>query len=274
VAESAVTIAVVYPDLLGTYGDGGNAIVLAQRLRWRGVAAAVVPIALGTPLPSSADVYVLGGGEDAPQSLAADELRRSRALGTAVDGGAVVLAVCAGLQVVGTRFLTAEGVREGAGLVDVSTERGLARRAVGELVVDPAEGGLPVLTGYENHAGASRLGAGVAPLGRVRVGVGNGEGGVDGFVAGRILGTYLHGPVLARNPAVADLLLGWVVGELPGGDERLAAADAAAAVLRDERLTAAAAGKPRRTNVRTGERTRRRPWLRTPRRSWTRPRCL
>jgi CobQ-like glutamine amidotransferase family enzyme len=249
-----VTIAVVYPDLLGTYGDGGNAIVLAQRLRWRGLAAVVVPIGLGTPLASSADLYVLGGGEDAPQSLAADELRRSGALGAAVDRGAVVLAVCAGLQVVGTRFLTAEGVRDGAGLVDVSTERGLARRAVGELVVDPAEAAVPVLTGYENHAGASHLGAGVAPLGRVRVGVGN-DGEVDGFVAGKVLGTYLHGPVLARNPALADLLLGWAVGDLPSGDERLSAADAAATNLRDERLAATSTA---------GGWLRRRRWARRP----------
>ena len=238
---SAVTIAVVYPDLLGTYGDGGNGTILAERLRWRGMAASVLSVEMGVAVPVGCDLYLLGGGEDAPQSLAAQELRRSGALATAVDRGAVVLAVCAGVQVVGTRFLTAEGVRDGAGLVDAETLRGLPRRAVGELVVVPgATLGLPVLTGYENHAGITHLGPGVEPLGRVRAGVGNGtDDQVDGLVAGRVLGTYMHGPVLARNPALADLLLGWAVGTLPEGDERLARADAEAAELRRERLAAA-----------------------------------
>jgi lipid II isoglutaminyl synthase (glutamine-hydrolysing) len=237
VADSAVSIALIYPDLLGTYGDGGNARILMQRLRWRGLAGEVVAVPMGTALPRSCQVYVLGGGEDAPQALAATELRREGSLSIAYESGAAVLAVCAGFQVVGTRFLTADGLCEGAGLVDVETVRGLPRRAVGELAVGPDPSlGLPVLSGYENHAGITRLGTGVRALGRVLSGVGNGEGSVDGCVAGTLFATYLHGPVLARNPEIADLLLGWVVGPLPPGDDRLAAADREAAGLRDERL--------------------------------------
>ena len=233
--NAEVSIAVVYPDLLGTYGDGGNARILAQRLRWRGIGASVLTVTSGTPLPDSCDIYVLGGGEDAPQSLAAETLRAEGALSRAVDGGAALLAVCAGFQVVGTRFRTSEGVRDGVGILDADSAEGLTRRAVGELVVDA---GLDVpLSGYENHAAMTRLGAGVQPLGPVEVGVGNGTPErLDGAVTGRVLGTYLHGPVLARNPEIADLILGWVVGDLPPLDHPHVDADAED--LRRERLTA------------------------------------
>jgi CobQ-like glutamine amidotransferase family enzyme len=236
VADLAVVL--VYPDLLGTYGDAGNARILVERLRWRGIGADLVTVRLGEPVPSTCELYVLGGGEDRPQALAAAELRATGALSGAVDRGAAVLAVCAGVQVVGTRFLTADGVCDGIGLVDLQTERALPARAVGELAVDPDPAlGLPRLSGYENHAGATRLGPALRPLGRVVRGVGNGDGGHDdGFVSGRVLGTYLHGPVLARNPEVADLLLTWVVGDL--APLRRPEVDAEARGLRAERLAA------------------------------------
>jgi len=233
-----VAVALVYPDLLGTYGDAGNARILVERLRWRGIGAEMVTVRLGQAVPSGCELYVLGGGEDRPQALAAAELRASGALAAAIDRGAAVLAVCAGVQVVGTRFLTADGICDGVGLVDLETEHALPIRAVGELAVDPDPSlGLPRLSGYENHAGATRLGPGLRALGAVASGVGNGGGGHDdGFVQGKALGTYLHGPVLARNPELADLLLGWVVGDLPPlGREEV---DAEARGLRAERLGA------------------------------------
>jgi CobQ-like glutamine amidotransferase family enzyme len=243
VTASAVRIAVVYPELLGTYGDTGNARVLAQRLRWRGRPAEVLTVTGGEAVPESADVYLVGGGEDLPQTLAAAGLRRS-GLHRAVDAGAVVLGVCAGLQILGTSFVGADGTETaGAGLVDCRTVRGLGLRAVGELVVQPPpEAGLPLLTGYENHSGVTVLGPGVAPAGRVVVGVGNGRAtptgeAVDGFRSGRVWGTYLHGPVLARNPALADLLLSSVVGPLAALPDP--SVDAAAEALRAERLAAA-----------------------------------
>lgn len=247
-----VSIVLVYPDVLGTYGDGGNARILAQRLRWRGVGADVVTVTVGTPLPRTGDIYVLGGGEDAPQALAATDLRADGGLTAATERGAAVLAVCAGLQVLGTTFRTSDGVRTGVGLVDADSTEGLPVRAVGELVVDPLlpptgeqqAGAQHVarLSGYENHASATRLGPGVSPLGRVVTGIGNGDDAhTDGFVVGRVLGTYLHGPVLARNPDLADLLLSWVVGPLAPLD------DSEALGLREERLAAATpAGRRRR----------------------------
>src|SRR5438132_1151029 len=135
--ESAVRVGLVFPELLGTYGDGGNAIVLAQRLRWRDLPAEIVRIGVEDPLPEGGDVYVLGGGP------------------------------------------------------------------------------------------------GAGPVGRVKVGYGNGDGRIEGVVAGHIVGTYLHGPALARNPALADLLLSWVVGALEPIDEPLVDR------LRTERLEAA-----------------------------------
>src|SRR4051794_34314721 len=119
-----VSIALLYPELLGTYGDGGNAAVLVQRLRWRNIAAEVVDVHAGEPIPRSCQVYVMGGGEDAPQALAARELRSGSVLADAVDGGAAVLAVCAGLQVLGQRFTGEDGKsHEGLGLLDCETHR-------------------------------------------------------------------------------------------------------------------------------------------------------
>lgn len=236
-----VSIALLYPELLGTYGDGGNATVLAQRLRWRGIPAEVIDITAGEPVPSSCDVYLMGGGEDGPQALAVRELRASRALVRAVDGGAAVLAVCAGYQILGRQFLGPEGgPHAGLGLLDVSTDRGSGPRRVGELVVDPEPAlKLPTLTGYENHAGITRLGPEAQPLGRVVVGHGNDHGdGSEGGVSGRIVGTYLHGPALARNPALADLILTWVVGPLEPLD------DPEVGELREERIGAARKGHP------------------------------
>lgn len=220
-APSSVRIAVVMPELLGTYGDGGNAIILEQRLRWRGLTAERIDVPVGTPVPIDVDLYLLGGGEDRPQSLAARELRADANLARGHARGAVVFAVCAGYQILGHEFPGASGIEPGVGLLDVVTAAGRGPRAVGELLVevDPALG-LPPLTGFENHQGVTRVGAGARPLGRVIRGVGNGvlspEDGtaIEGAVAERIIATYAHGPVLARNPALADHVLSLVAGPL------------------------------------------------------------
>ena len=226
-------IGLVFPELLGTYGDGGNAIVLAQRLRWRGVDAEIVRIGADDPLPDDCELYVLGGGEDAPQTFATARLGELGFV-DAVAGGAVVFAVCAGFQILGQSFTGSDGAQQpGLGLIDCTT-RPKGVRQIGELVVEPTGLDLPLLTGFENHGGITELGSGAVPLGRVKVGDGNGAGGVEGVVAGRVVGTYLHGPALARNPALADLLLSWVVGgALESLDEPLVDR------LRDERLRAA-----------------------------------
>ncbi len=213
--ESAIRVGLVYPELLGTYGDRGNAVVLVERARWCGLQAELVEVAAGTTIPESLDVYLFGGGEDDPQTMAAAGMRESAAgIRRAMDGGAVVLAVCAGFQLVGTGYVDAGGeVIEGIGLVDATTEAG-APRLIGEVIVEPDPStGLPTITGFENHGGRTTLGPGVTPLGRVTRGGGNGVGGVDGALAPNLVATYLHGPVLPRNPALADLLLEWVTGE-------------------------------------------------------------
>jgi len=214
VRASTVVIGLVRPDLLGTYGDGGNAVVLRERLRRRGMDATIREIGRTDPA-TSADLYVLGGGEDSAEvALAADE-GVAAALRVAAAAGTPIFGVCAGFQVLGETFADAGGnVRPGLGLLDVRTSRRLAARAVGEVAATPTIAGLGVLTGFENHGGATDRGPGAAPLATVTHGVGNGDG-TDGAVQGRIVATYLHGPVLARNPDLADLLLGWVVGDLP-----------------------------------------------------------
>jgi lipid II isoglutaminyl synthase (glutamine-hydrolysing) len=215
VGESTVTIALLYPELLGTYGDGGNATVLAERLRRRGVETDVITLGAGEAVPTSCDMYLMGGGEDGPQALAARELSDSRALHAAVDNGAVVFGTCAGIQVLGHEFANPDGTSHpGLGLLDVRTVRGPGKRAIGELLSEPLVVGLPTLTGYENHGAVTHLGPDVRAVGRVVHGVGNGGGdGSEGATSGRILATYMHGPALARNPALADLLLSWVVGD-------------------------------------------------------------
>jgi CobQ-like glutamine amidotransferase family enzyme len=213
--ESAVRIGLVYPELLGTYGDRGNALVLAQRCHWRNQPADVVEIAAGAPIPDSLDVYLFGGGEDAPQAMAAAGMREARAnVERAQANGAVVFAVCAGFQNIGVSYTLPDGtVIEGMGLVDAATVAG-SPRLIGEAVVEP-DAPLPQLTGFENHGGRTTLGAGVRPLGRVLAGGGNGDGShVDGVLGDRLVATYLHGPVLPRNPALADHVLTWIVGDL------------------------------------------------------------
>jgi hypothetical protein len=239
---------VVHPDLLGTYGDGGNGLILARRLAWRGFAVELVEAMSGATVPASGDLYCLWGGEDAAQSRAAAELADGNPLGQALAAGAAVLAVCAGFQVIGTGFPAADGARRsGLGLINIDTSKGVGRRPVGELVVEPGSAlGLPTLTGYENHGGRTRLGPEVQPLGRVLSGIGNGSGDhSEGAVSGRVVGTYMHGPALARNPALADLILSWVVGPLPPLE------DGEAEELRRERLRAVGASAPRTTGARS-----------------------
>jgi hypothetical protein len=194
-------VALVYPELLGTYGDGGNAVVLVERARRRGVDAEVLRVGIDDDMPD-ASIFLLGGGEDGPQRLGADLLRAS-SFSARVGDGAYVVAVCAGLQLLGHSFaVEGDDEYDGLGLVDALTRRG-ERRAVGELVVE-VEGN--ALVGFENHGGRTTLGDSLAPLGTVRRGVGN-DGAVDGFTTSRIWASYAHGPLLAMNPWFADVVL-------------------------------------------------------------------
>ena len=208
-----LTIGLVLPDVLGTYGDDGNALVLRERARRRGIEASIERILLHDDIPPSYDLYTLGGGEDSAQLLAAARLSASPGLQSAAADGRPIFAVCAGLQVLGHTFRAHGEEAEGVGLLDVTTTP-LSRRATGELASEPTRAGITAelsepLTGFENHMGATVLGPDASALGRVTRGVGNGADGdkVDGVVQGSVIATYMHGPALARNPQLADLLI-------------------------------------------------------------------
>jgi hypothetical protein len=245
-------VAVVFPDLLGTYGDGGNGLILARRAEWRGHAVELLQASSEAPLPE-ADIYCLGGGEDGPQVQAARALTDDGRLARRVDAGAVVLAVCAGYQIVGTSFPGADGSpHDGVGLLGITTTKGVGPRAVGEVAAEITDDAVtllgpqapPTLTGFENHGGTTALSAGTIPLAGVTRGTGNGDGsGTEGALSGHVVGTYLHGPVLARNPALADLLLTWALDV----DTLAPLEDGAEEALRRERL--ASAGRVRRRRV-------------------------
>ena len=235
-STESLRIVWIYPDLLSTYGDRGNLLILARRAQLRGIPVEAYEIRSDQPMPSSADIYLIGGGEDGPQALAAQRLIADGGLHRAVNQGAAVLAICAGYQLFGHAFFAKGTKCPGLGLLDLYSDRG-ETRAVGELrgEIDPRLG-LPALTGFENHGGRTHLGPGVSPLARVTAGIGN-DGQTEGAWHGKVLGTYSHGPALARNPAIADLLLRWAIG----ADSLSPVDDTWAERLRSERLAAAGA---------------------------------
>ncbi|MGP5497450.1 type 1 glutamine amidotransferase [Corynebacterium flavescens] len=224
-----LTIGLVLPDVLGTYGDDGNALVLRQRARMRGLAAEILPIKLNEPVPDSLDIYTLGGGEDTAQILAAEHLIADGGLSRAAAAGHPVLAICAGLQVLGESFRASGRIVDGVGLIDATTA-GMQERAIGEVASTPTGTGITAeltepLTGFENHMGATILGPAARPLGEITRGVGNADTNAtadlrdgamqrtaEGAVQGNVIATYMHGPALARNPQLADLLLAKAMG--------------------------------------------------------------
>lgn len=211
--DSSLDVVLVYPDLLGTYGDRGNAEALAYRARARGIDCRMVVCTMHEPLPRAGDIYLLGGGEDAAMLLAWERLRATGRLQSSLDEGAVCFGVCAGFQLLSREFVGPDGVRrDGLGLLDVTCGRIDGPRAVGEVLADSTAG---FLTGFENHQGDARVGPAARPLGRLVRGVGNGDGLSEGAVQGSVFGSYLHGPALVRNDWFADHLLEKVVGALP-----------------------------------------------------------
>lgn len=210
---SHLVVVLVYPDLLGLYGDRGNALTLLHRARARGISARIHSVAAGEPIPDSGDIYLVGGGEDAPMLLAGTLLLEQPGLGRALSAGRPCLAVCAGFQLLSQSYAGPDGtVHQGLGVLDVTCGRLPSQRAVGEVVLRPTIAEWGPVNGFENHRGDARLGPGVRPLGTVLAGVGNGHDGVEGALAGSVVATYLHGPVLVRNPDIADHLIAAAVG--------------------------------------------------------------
>jgi hypothetical protein len=221
-----IRIGHLYPGYLNIYADRGNLAVLDARARARGHELEIVGIGLGDPTPKDVDLFYVGGGQDREQELVAPDLAaRGEALRTAVDGGAAVLAVCGGYQLLGRFYRDRAGTElPGAGLLPLHTVAG-ERRMIGDVLLECSWAG-KTLAGFENHAGRTLLDEGAEPLGRVVSGFGNdGESGFEGCRAGRVYGTYLHGPLLPRNPWLADRLLEEALAHCSGGEVELGPLD-------------------------------------------------
>ncbi len=197
----------LYPREMNIYGDTGNVLVLRKRLQWRGLPVRVEPVSVGDPLPNDADILLGGGGQDAAQGeIGADFVARGPQLRAMADDGVVMLTICGSYQLLGHEFVTHEGLHiAGVGVLDVIT-RGQSARLIGNNVVDTPHAGR--LVGYENHSGLTTLGPGARPLGTTASGRGNnGADRTEGAMRDNVIGTYLHGPVLAKSPRFADDLL-------------------------------------------------------------------
>jgi CobQ-like glutamine amidotransferase family enzyme len=216
-----VRVGHLYPDYLNIYADRGNIAVLAQRAAWRGHELEVTAVGMGEAVaPGAHDLLYVGGGQDREQALVARDIAaKGDALREAVDGGAAVLAVCGGYQLLGRFYRERSGAElPGAALLPLHTVAG-ERRMIGDVLLEcelePGE--RRTLAGFENHAGRTILEDGAEPLGRVVAGFGNdGESGFEGCRAGRVVGTYLHGPLLPRNAWLADWLLAQALGHATG----------------------------------------------------------
>ena len=213
-SSNPLTIAHLFPDLLNLYGDGGNVRILEQRLRWRGIPVEVKRVNHGQTVDLAAvDLVMLGGGPDREQRLASVELMGMREeLHAYVEDDGVLLAICGGYQILGHEWLLGDEVVKGLGIVDMTTERaagGSGDRLIDNIALTSPLAKRPVV-GYENHAGRTHLGTGVDPFGIVASSVGHGNNDADkqdGVRYKNVVGTYLHGPLLAKNPEIADDLL-------------------------------------------------------------------
>jgi CobQ-like glutamine amidotransferase family enzyme len=216
-----IVVGHLYPDYLNIYADRGNLAVLARRAAWRGHELEVRAIRVGdTVEPDAHDLFYIGGGQDREQALIAPDLAaKGRAIRNEIDDGAALLAVCGGYQLMGRFYRDQHGVEQpGIGLFPLHTVAG-ERRMIGDVLLECEldAGSRHTLAGFENHAGRTYLDEGATPLGRVISGFGNdGASGYEGCRAGRAIGTYLHGPLLPRNPWLADWLLEQAIARKTG----------------------------------------------------------
>lgn len=204
-----LTIVHLFPELLNLYGDGGNVIALTRRLQWRGLPVEVREIGMGDAMDfAQADIVFIGGGADREQMIVKDAMvaRKSELSAYVADGG-VLLAVCGGYQFLGHSYAMDDVVVEGLGVIDMETVRGEGR-LIGNAVIQSDICDAPIV-GFENHGGRTTLGPDAKPLGRVlgKTFGNNGEDGFEGVHQGNLIGTYLHGPLLPKNPQVADYLI-------------------------------------------------------------------
>jgi CobQ-like glutamine amidotransferase family enzyme len=223
VADRALRVCALYPDLMNIYADRGNILMLQRRCAWRGIGFELTAAGLGEPVdPDAHDLFYLGGGQDRDQQLCAEDLvaTKREALQGAAARGALVLGICGGIQLLGHHYELGDVRVPGAGLVDLHTVRSAdGSRLIGNVAIEvqlPGIDGPRVLAGFENHGGRTYLGEGEQPLGRVLKGHGNdGRSGFEGVRRGTVIGTYLHGPLLPKNAWFADWLLATALGVAP-----------------------------------------------------------
>ncbi|MEA2641347.1 MAG: hypothetical protein QOF51_2741 [Chloroflexota bacterium] len=213
----------LYGDLMNLYGDRGNIIALQRRCAWRGIELQVVDVTAGDRIdPATSDLFFFGGGQDREQSTVSEDLAlgNGEAIEEAVHEGAALLSVCGGYQLLGRYFRTAEGTEiPGTALFDAYTVAGPDRNVGNVVAESELDGGRYTLIGFENHSGRTYLGSGVEPLARVQVGRGNnGEDRLEGCRSGTAIGTYLHGPILPKNPWLTDWLIATALHRRAGED--------------------------------------------------------
>ena len=214
-SKATITLVHLYPREMSIYGDVGNTRALASRLRWHGYDVNLVNHNPGDKFPAEPHLLMGGGGQDSGQGRVEEDLARigSQIVELATDG-CPMLAICGTYQLFGQEFVTVDGQHlPGLGILDVTTSGG-AERMIGGIVLETEFGDV---VGFENHSGATSLGLGQQPFGRVKAGYGNNRtDGYEGARAHNVIGTYLHGPILPANPAVADWLIARAVERATG----------------------------------------------------------
>lgn len=220
-----IKIAHLYANLMNIYADRGNIIALNRRCGWRGIETSVDEFGLGeAPAWADYDFFYLGGGQDREQLLVCRDLYgKGAGLIEAVEGGAVLLSICGGYQLLGDYYRTGAGeTMEGVGLFKAHTVAG-NRRLIGNVVVESHVGGLGmILAGFENHSGKTYLDEGQKPLGRVVTGYGNNASDrTEGIIYKNAIGTYMHGPLLPKNAAFTDYLIRRALGRRSGSEVAL-----------------------------------------------------
>lgn len=202
-----LTIGHMYPDLLNLYGDGGNVRCLEKRLLWRGMEVETVSFYVGEHLDlSGVDILLLGGGSDREQAIASRYLLENRkAIAGYVEGNGVLLAVCGGYQLLGNYYRTENETLNGLKLLDIYTEWE-PKRLTGNVILKTSMASMPVV-GFENHGGRTHIGR-YRPFGKILQGFGNtGNSGYEGVLYKNVVGTYLHGPLLPKNPELGDYFI-------------------------------------------------------------------
>jgi lipid II isoglutaminyl synthase (glutamine-hydrolysing) len=204
-------IAHLYPSLLNVAGDGGNVLAVRQRCAWRGIPTDLVEVGPGdTPDFGAFDMVMFHGGQDVEMAVvSADLSAKAASLRAAADAGTVIFAVCAGLQLLGHRYVPASGpALPGASVLDLESTA-CGQRFMQHAACEVAFGDeLEIVVGFENHSGRTTLGPGAGPLGTVLAGAGNnGVDGTEGARRDNVFATYLHGPVLPKNPGFTDRLI-------------------------------------------------------------------